>query len=72
MPVSVERAKEIQEMNKKGKKPDVLVDEATAIEKSEPSFENVIDEESLTRFEKRSKRKKKSKRKRKHKPQNND
>ena len=71
VPVSVERVKEIQEMNKKGQKPDSLVDEARVIAGSEPSFDNVIDEESLTRFEKRSGRKKKSKRKRKHKPQNN-
>ena len=72
VPVSVERVREIQEMNKEGVKPDVLVDGTTVIVGSEPSFDNVIGEESLTRFEKRSRKKKKSKRKRKHKPQNND
>jgi hypothetical protein len=72
VPVSVERVREIQEMNKEGVKPDVLVDGTTVIAGSEPSFDNVIGEESLTRFEKRSRKKKKSKRKRKHKPQNND
>ena len=65
MPVPVERVKEIQEMNRNGKKPDFLVDNSSSISLNEPSFDNVVGQESLTRFDAKSRRKKKSKRKRK-------
>lgn len=65
MPVPVERVKEIQEMNRNGKKPDFLVDNSSSIGLNEPSFDNVVGQESLTRFDAKSRRKKKSKRKRK-------
>jgi len=66
MPVPVDRVKEILELNKKGQKPDFLVKDTSAIVAREPSFDNVVGQESLTRFDGKSRRKKKSKRKRKH------
>lgn len=66
MPVPVDRVKEILEMNKKGQKPDFLVKDTSAIVAKEPSFDNVVGQESLTRFDGKSRRKKKSKKKRKH------
>ncbi len=66
MPVPVDRVKEILEMNKKGQKPDYLVKDTSAIVAKEHSFDNVVGQESLTRFDGKSRRKKKSKRKRKH------
>jgi cell fate regulator YaaT (PSP1 superfamily) len=58
--VSVERVKEIQEIIKQGKTPDDLLDKAriTVVEK-QPDYENVVGQDSLTRFDKKKKKKKK-------------
>lgn len=55
--ISVERAKEIIALNKKGKKPFKL-EEDTQEKTKKPDFD-IIDEEGLTRFDKRKKRTKK-------------
>ncbi|MCK5171015.1 MAG: hypothetical protein KAQ75_14150, partial [Bacteroidales bacterium] len=65
-PVPVERVKEIIELNKKGVKVDVLVDISNAPTEGSLDFENVVGQESLTRFDdKKDKRKKKRNNKRK-------
>lgn len=62
IPVPNFRAKELIEMNKRGEKPDVLI--ATVKEKpavKAPDFENVVGQDSLTRFDKQKSGKKKKK-----------
>ena len=55
----VERVKEIIELNKKGIKPDSLVGETLTVEEEyTPDYENVVGQESLTRFDKKKKKKK--------------
>lgn len=57
LPVS--RVKEIIELNKKGIKPDTLVGEIEEVELEQmPDYENVVGQESLTRFDKKKKKKK--------------
>lgn len=59
IPLSIERVKEVIEMNKKGEKPDELgvkVKE-TFVEKK-PDYENVVGQDSLTRFDNKNKKKK--------------
>lgn len=58
------RAKELIEMNKRGEKPDVLVEKQK--EKPQvklPDFENVVGQDSLTRFDKQKTGKRKKKKK---------
>lgn len=65
LPVPARRVKEIIEMNKRGEKPDelgVLKTQKEIEEVDEPDFENVVGQDSLTRFD-QSKRKKKKKKK---------
>ncbi len=65
LPVPARRVKEIIEMNKLGQKPDelgVLKTQKEIEEVDEPDFENVVGQDSLTRFD-QSKRKKKKKNK---------
>jgi hypothetical protein len=70
-PVPVERVKEVIELNKKGKKPDVLVN-ATAVSTEGPlDFKNEVGQDSLTRFDDK-KPKKKKKRNNKNKRSAND
>ena len=58
----VERVKEIIELNKKGIKPETLEGEVTETEFEQmPDYENVVGQESLTRFDKKKKKKKKNK-----------
>ncbi len=64
IPISVERVLEILEMNQEGKKPDSLIKFANENIGSEPSFDNVVGQESITRFDKKMRKKKKSKKKR--------
>jgi cell fate regulator YaaT (PSP1 superfamily) len=64
LPVPARRVKEIIEMNKRGEKPDelgVLRTKKEIEQVDEPDFENVVGQDSLTRFDqsKRSKKKKK-------------
>ena len=65
IPVPVKRVKEVIEMNKRGEKPEEIGALVTQkeIEKAEaPDFENVVGQDSLTRFD-QSKRNKKKKKK---------
>ncbi len=65
LPVPARRVKEIIEMNKRGEKPDelgVLKTQKEIEEVDEPDFENVVGQDSLTRFD-QAKRKKKKKNK---------
>jgi cell fate regulator YaaT (PSP1 superfamily) len=61
--ISVERAKEVIRLNKKGKKVEKLADNVVSVSsKTSPGFENVIAEESLTRFDEPKSRHRKKKR----------
>ncbi len=65
-PVPVKRVKEIIELNKKGKKVDVLVDIEELAKDISLDFKNEVGQDSLTRFDdKKPKRKKKRNNKRK-------
>jgi len=60
--LSVDKVKEIIEMNKQGKELDKLEsDQVFEDEDDEPDFENVVGQESLTRFDNKNRRKKKKK-----------
>lgn len=59
IPVAVERVKEIIALNKKGKKVDELVDHSKVVETETLDFQNVVGEDSLTRFDDKKKKKKK-------------
>lgn len=61
--VQVERVKEIQMQNKKGKKVLKLVGKADTLQDKMPDYENAVGQESLTRFDKTEKTKKKKRRK---------
>jgi len=63
IPVPVKRVKEVIEMNKRGEKPDELggVKPVKEQAKKEPDFENVVGQDSLTRFDNSRKKKKKKK-----------
>ena len=56
IPLSVERVKEVMEMNKKGEFPDELTFEKENKKTTEKKidFENVVGQDSLTRFDKKS------------------
>ncbi len=66
VPVPVERVVEIQGMNKRGEKPDRLTEGLYVNEKKKKEesfdFENVVGQDSLTRFDKKNPRRKKKKR----------
>lgn len=60
--VSVDRVKEIIEMNKNGTKPDDIAEEIEEEEtKKEPDYENVVGQDSINRFDKTKKKKRKKK-----------
>jgi cell fate regulator YaaT (PSP1 superfamily) len=62
IPVSVDRVKEIIEMNKQGKKPAELKDASIeVVEEKKPDYENVVGQDSLTRFDNQKRKKKKNK-----------
>ncbi len=65
IPLEVDRVKEIIELNKKGDKPQDLKMFATIAvpEVKQPDYENVVGQDSLTRFDKSKKSKKKNKNK---------
>lgn len=66
--LSVEKVKEIQMLNKQGKEPEKLESDTIIIEDAdEPDYENVVGQESLTRFDDKNRRHKSKK----HKPGNN-
>jgi cell fate regulator YaaT (PSP1 superfamily) len=62
--LDVDRVKQILEFNKKGEFPDDLKDfEKMIVQEKKPDYENVVGQDSLTRFDqKRNKKKKKKKR----------
>lgn len=61
IPLSVDRVKEIIEMNKTGLKPDDLgVKMAMKVIEKKPDYENVVGQDSLTRFDKTKKQKQKN------------
>jgi hypothetical protein len=63
IPMSVDRVKELQALNAQGIKPEELVVEVAKLPgKKEPDFENVVGQDSLTRFD-RTKKKPNNKRK---------
>ena len=69
IPLKRDRVKEIIEMNKKGESPADLKDFSFAVEvEVEPKYDNVVGQDSLTRFDTAFKKKKKSGKKR---PNNN-
>lgn len=63
IPLTIERVREIQQMNREGEKPDDLKDEAVEIEPSAVSkildYENVVGQDSLTRLDEKGNKKKK-------------
>lgn len=65
VPLSVDRVKEVIEINKTNKRVDQLQDSDVEILKKEPDYHNVIEQESLTRFDdkKRSRNRKHKSRK---------
>ena len=65
IPLPVDRVKEVMEMNKIGEKPaDLLVKVAMKIVEKKPDYENVVGQDSLTRFDTAKKHKKKNNKKR--------
>jgi hypothetical protein len=61
--VPVQRVKEIQRLNKKGKKPEKLLsDDSRMALKELDTFHNVVGQEALTRFDKPKKNKRRKKR----------
>lgn len=68
----VERVKEIIEMNKKGIKPDTLEGEKQeSVEAPKDDYQNVVGQDSLTRFDKAKKKKKRHKHRNNNHHQNN-
>jgi cell fate regulator YaaT (PSP1 superfamily) len=63
IPVSIDKVKEIIEMNKAGQKPPHLIDKTVieTVKEKAPDYENVVGQDSLTRFDKAKKKKKKPK-----------
>jgi len=71
-PVPVERVKEVIELNKNGKKPDVLVDVTAIVTEGPLDFKNEVGQDSLTRFDDKKPKKKKKRRNNKRKRPAND
>lgn len=70
IPVPNYRAKELIEMNKRGEKPEVLVEKVKEkVEVKAPDFENVVGQDSLTRFDKQKSSRNKKKKKKGNNPQ---
>jgi cell fate regulator YaaT (PSP1 superfamily) len=64
IPVPVSRVKEIIALNKNGEKPEILVETAASEpRRKEPDFENVVGQDSLTRFDRSKGNNKKKKKK---------
>lgn len=72
IPMDVDRVKEVIAQNKKGAKPEITFEDKNELKKAEsPEYENVVGQDSLTRFDNKNV-KKKRKKKRKKKPFNNE
>lgn len=65
IPVSVERVKEIIGLNKNGKKVDLVAEKMPVLKAENLEFENVVGQDSLTRFDQQNERRKKKKRRKK-------
>jgi cell fate regulator YaaT (PSP1 superfamily) len=65
IPLTVDRVKEVIAMNKEGKKPAelLLVDKSIIVEEKKPDYENVVGQDSLTRFDNQRKKKNKNRNK---------
>ena len=63
--VPVERVKEIIELNKKGKKPEKLLEHEEEIQDKNLEFTNTVGEDSLNRFDNKAKKPKQFKKKKK-------
>lgn len=63
IPVSVDKVKEIIQQNKAGEKPPHLIDKSLAepVKEKIPDYENVVGQDSLTRFDNAKKKKKRPK-----------
>ncbi|NPA35996.1 MAG: hypothetical protein GXO47_04010 [Chlorobi bacterium] len=57
--LSVERVKEVIEINKQNKRVDALEDMSVPVDKEAPDYHNVIEQESLTRFDEKKNRRNK-------------
>jgi cell fate regulator YaaT (PSP1 superfamily) len=66
IPVSIERVKEILELNKKGIKPKILSNSEESVERKELDYHNPVGSDSVTRFEDQKQEKKKKKKKHRH------
>ena len=55
IPMTVGRVKEVMEMNRNGKKPEDLKEYEDILVEAAPDFENVVGQDSLTRFDKKAK-----------------
>lgn len=65
IPLTVDRVKEVMEMNKAGNKPlELLVHVEKKIVEKKPDYENVVGQDSLTRFDKSKNQKSRNKNKR--------
>ncbi|MDQ3046833.1 MAG: hypothetical protein M3R27_04735 [Bacteroidota bacterium] len=65
IPLTVDRVKEVMEMNKAGNKPnDLLIHVEKKIVEKKPDYENVVGQDSLTRFDQKRKPKPKNNNKR--------
>jgi len=73
IPLPLDRVKEIQQLNKKGTKPDDLkeagTDSPALPSRKEPDYENVVGQDSLTRLDDGNRRKKKNNNRNKNKSQ---
>jgi len=62
IPLDIERVKQIQALNKKGEFPENIKSfQEVVVEEKKPDYENVVGQDSLTRFDKKKNKKKKKK-----------
>lgn len=69
-PVPVERVREIVELNKNGKKVDVLIDLSNVVIEGSLDFKNEVGQDSLTRFDDQKPKKKKNRNNKRKRPRN--
>ncbi len=73
IPLPIDRVKEVMEMNKKGIKPeDLLLKPAFKVVEKKPDYENVVGQDSLTRFDQKRKTKNKNNNKKRNPGSNNN
>ncbi|MGQ0826832.1 MAG: hypothetical protein ACT4ON_00405, partial [Bacteroidota bacterium] len=72
IPLSVDRVKEVMELNKNGARPPELLIKAIAkVVEKKPDYENVVGQDSLTRFDKKKKQNNRNNKKRNSRPNPN-